>query len=144
MKTFRFFSMVLMAVLLSVGLAACSSDDDDDNGYSTAIVGTWSQQNASGYSMELTFNSDGTCSELTKLESTTAKMRYDGNYKVKGDKLTINWTEKFGWNFLTGKWMNLDTDTETVVITISITNNKMTFLSMEGEEAQTQTVYIKE
>lgn len=144
MKTFRLFGMVLMTVLMSVGFTACSSDDDNDNGYSSAIVETWMQQNASGYSVELTFNSDGTCSELTKLESTSAKMKYNGTYNVKGDKLTIIWTEYLGWNFLTNKWLDLDKDTETVIITISINGNKMTFLSMEGEETQNQTVYIKE
>jgi len=30
-NTFKLIGMVLMAVLVSVGFAACSDDDDDDN-----------------------------------------------------------------------------------------------------------------
>lgn len=143
MKTFRYFGVVLIAILVSVAFTACSSDDDDDNGYSTAIIGTWTEQGTSSYSTEITFNSDGTCSELTTLESTSAKMKYNGSYNVKDNKLTLNWTECLGWNPFSGKWMNLDEEPETVVITITIDGNKMTFVSMEGEETQNQTIYIK-
>jgi len=60
-KTLRFIGMVLMAVLVSVSFAACSSDDDDDNvSGSSSIVGSWKQTNSYGTVITLTFNSNKT------------------------------------------------------------------------------------
>jgi len=47
-KTIRFIGMVLMAVLVSVGFAACS-DDDDDIGNVSNIYGTWEATHNEGW-----------------------------------------------------------------------------------------------
>jgi len=70
MKTFRFFGMVLVTVLLSAGFAACSSDDDDDNNggndgkvsASSVFTGGLPKSVAG---MSLTYNSDGTLARIT-------------------------------------------------------------------------------
>lgn len=136
---------IMMVALLSFGFTSCSSDDDEeDNGYSTSILGSW-QTEDENFSEELSFNANGTCTELLEMKgmSLAAKMRYSGTYNVKGDKLTINWKGYEGWNPLTNRWLDMTDDPETVVITISISGNKLTFLSMEGEKTNSPTVYTK-
>ena len=136
---------IMMVAMLSVGFASCSSDDDEeDNGYSTSILGSW-QTEDENFSTELSFNANGTCTELMEMKgmSIAAKMRYSGTYNVKGDKLTINWKGYEGWNPLTNRWLDMTDDPETVVITISISGNKLTFLSMEGEKTNSPTIYTK-
>lgn len=60
MKTLRYFGVVLMTILLSLGFAACSSDDDDDNASgSTSIVGSW-KQTSDGQLATVTFNANMT------------------------------------------------------------------------------------
>jgi len=64
MKTFRFFGMALLAVLISVNFAACSSDDDPtEEKDETGITGTWKGKfNYGGDDYQiltLTFSSDG-------------------------------------------------------------------------------------
>lgn len=42
MKVIKFFSMALLAIVMSVGFIACSSDDDNDEGGNNAsLVGKW-------------------------------------------------------------------------------------------------------
>lgn len=41
MKTCRLIGMVIIAILVSVNLASCSSDDDDSGSESNSIVGFW-------------------------------------------------------------------------------------------------------
>ena len=69
MKTFRFFGMVVVAILLSLNFIACSDDDDNDYSKGSSLAGTtWkivsvAAQNEEwridfeGYSV--TFKSDG-------------------------------------------------------------------------------------
>lgn len=136
---------IMMVAMLSFGFASCSSDDEEeDYGYSTSILGSW-QTEDENFSTELSFNANGTCTELMEMKdmSLAAKMRYSGTYNVKGDKLTINWKGYEGWNPLTNRWLDMTDDPETVVITISISGNKLTFLSMEGEKTNSPTVYTK-
>ncbi len=137
---------IMMVAMLSLGFISCSSDDDEekDDDYSALILGSWLTEDE--YVSELlSFNANGTCTELTEMKGTSlpAKMRYSGTYNVKGNRLTINWKGYEGWNPLTNRWLDMKDDSETVVITISISGNKLTFLSMEGEEANSPIVYIK-
>jgi len=61
MKTLRFFGMVLLTVLMSVGFTACSSDDDDDASGNASIVGTWKYTDTDDeVALTLTFNSNKT------------------------------------------------------------------------------------
>lgn len=137
---------VMMVAIVSVGFASCSSDDDDekDNGYSTSILGSW-QTDDENFTTEMTFNANGTCTELMEMKGMTlaAKMRYSGTYNVKGNKLTINWKGYEGWNPLTSRWLDMTDAPETVVITISIEGTKLTFLSMEGESSYSPVIYTK-
>ena len=145
MKTLKLFAFYLLMGVASLGFYACSSDDDEeDYGYSTSILGSW-QTEDENFSTELSFNANGTCTELMEMKgmSIAAKMRYSGTYNVKGDKLTINWKGYEGWNPLTNRWLDMTDDPETVVITISISGNKLTFLSMEGEKTNSPTIYTK-
>lgn len=70
MKTIRFSGMALMAILLSVGFTACSSDNDDDNngggnGKASASSVFTGGLPKSVAGMSLTYNSDGTLASIT-------------------------------------------------------------------------------
>lgn len=144
-KSLLHLMTIMMVVMLSFGFSSCSSDDEEeDYGYSSFILGSW-QTEDEYFSTELSFNANGTCNELMEMKgvSLAAKIRYSGTYNVKGDKLTINWKGYEGWDPLTNRWLDMTDDPETVVITISISGNKLTFLSMEGEKTNSPTVYTK-
>lgn len=81
MKVLKFLGMALLAIVMSVGFIACSSDDDNDGGSNnTSLVGKWKSawigENADEKTFDLnntdvdevysyyTFNSDGTGYEL--------------------------------------------------------------------------------
>lgn len=49
-----------MVLAMSVCMVSCGSDDDDKDGGSNAIVGKWTQTNAAGTVITLTFNSNKT------------------------------------------------------------------------------------
>lgn len=68
---------------------------------------------------------------------------YVGSYSVNGSKLTINWEKRRDFNSVSREWSGYTEDKETVVITFSIKDNTMTFLSMEGEAVDTPTYYTK-
>ena len=54
---------IVMVTMLSVGLSSCSRDDDEGSSANipTGLLGTWYKTSgASKYSMNFTFNSDGT------------------------------------------------------------------------------------
>lgn len=139
-KKFLFF---MMAAMVAVGsFTSCSSDDDDNPTNTASIVGTW-VNSSNGAIDEIQYKADGTCNENMTLDNTSAKMRYSGNYNLNGNKLTIHWTTGQGWNPITESWMDLDDPEETVVITISIDGNKLTYLSMEGEEQNEPVVYTR-
>ena len=45
MKIFKFISMALLAIVMSVGFIACSSDDDnEEGGNNTSLVGKWKSE----------------------------------------------------------------------------------------------------
>lgn len=49
MKALKWMGMALLAIVLCVGFAACSSDDDDNNGNGSGLAGTaWKVVNVSG------------------------------------------------------------------------------------------------
>jgi len=113
-KTFRFIGMVLMAVLVSVGFAACSDDDEDDNSIPTAaqlLNTTWrGSGNAwNGYSATVTFNSSSSCT-----------------VKVYDNKGNLDETEtcKYSYNETTGALTCPDYG-----VTGSVRGNKMTLTS---------------
>ena len=61
MKTLRMFGMALLAILMCVNFASCSSDDDEEDAktYAELIIGTWNLVDED-YSGSLTFRTDGT------------------------------------------------------------------------------------
>ena len=95
MKVLKFLSMALLAIVMSVGFIACSSDDDNDGGSNnTSLVGKWKSawigENADEKTFDLnntdvdevysyyTFNSDGTGYELCTM--VLADMKSSGKY----------------------------------------------------------------
>lgn len=141
MKQKIFLLMALMAAAIT--FSACSSDDDDNNANS-AIVGTWYTED-DGYSEEITFQKNGTVSSTTaSLRYSSIRYRDGGTYSLNGNKLTIHWTKWETWDNESSSWRTNGEDDETVVITISISDNKLIFLSMEGEESYTPVVYTRQ
>ena len=59
MKTFRLLGMVLIAILVSVNFASCSSDDEEES-YEKQLIGTWIEVNSPEECRCYTFNSDHT------------------------------------------------------------------------------------
>lgn len=133
---------VMAAIVAVCSFTSCSSDDDDNGSASASVVGTWVNK-ANGTTDEIQFKADGTCLENMTMDKTSARMRYTGNYNLKGNKLTIHWITGQGWNPITESWTELDNSEETVVITVSIEGDKMTFLSMEGEEYNKPIIYTR-
>ena len=60
MKLFKYMSWLLVAMTLSIGLTACSSDDDDDDvsGGKSELVGKWESED-DGYSWGYKLDSNG-------------------------------------------------------------------------------------
>lgn len=91
MKTLRFFGMVLLTVLLSVGFADCSSDDDDDSPISfknmelvagnTAVI-----ENGSG----VTWTSEN--EYIASVSGNTISARRVGTVKISSSKGSFNVT----------------------------------------------------
>lgn len=133
----------MMAAIVAISsFSSCSSDDDNNEVASASIVGTW-VNSANGATDEIQFKADGTCLENMTMDNTSARMRYTGNYNLKGNKLTIHWITGQGWNPITESWIDLDDPEETVIITVRIEGNKMTYLSMEGEEQNEPITYTR-
>ena len=138
------YLLFLLAFLPMVVFTACSSDDDENQ--IPEIIGTWDLDNATGYTQSLTFAPDGAVLEYTTLEGTNAKMEEKGTYSVNKDKLTITWKESRYYNFFSDKWTNfepLEKGAETVVITFTIKDKTLTFVSMEGEATFSPTYYTR-
>jgi len=153
-KTFRFIGMALMAVLMSVGLAACSSDDDDISDISN-IYGTWEKTHSEGWDkvngeIEDKWNSDLSnqdefdqylerfvFSENGKLSiyyKEGSKWYSDGtyNYTISGNKLYIE---------------DYDSDDERSVMTIKTLSESVLVLegsSSETEDGEKYESYMKE
>lgn len=119
MKAFRFYGMVLLTILMSVGFAACSSDDDgnDDNNDKTNVpnlYGLWERSSSEmklittkgitditeDGSWRLRFSEDGTVTKFYTYSGpcvagegcnseTSYKRGNTYNYSLKGDKLYI-------------------------------------------------------
>lgn len=135
------FLIVTMIAVLST-FTSCSSDDDDKNPLEASIIGTWVNSD-NGITEQIQYKADGSCIETISLNESSMTMRDTGNYRLDGNKLTIHWATSQGWNPITESWIDLDDPEETVVITISIDGNKLTYLSMEGEEKNNPVVFIR-
>ena len=103
MKTLRFIGMAIIAVIMSVNFAACSSDDDDENKSDSPLVGTWMMtksikdghtripgQNGFDSGLGLVFSANGTFYNLVENEKAE-----DGKYSYdeKGNALTLIYTD---------------------------------------------------
>lgn len=89
MKTFRLIGIAIMAILISVNFASCSSDDDEEetNSEYKALLGSWQMSEQDGdilVTSSFIFNSNGTYS-FTYAENGdsdevyTGKFTYDAN-----------------------------------------------------------------
>lgn len=126
-------SLFLIGLLLSfISFSACSSSDDK---ISSPIVGTWTTSDVMETS-EITFNSNGTATENRTLKRNGAMREYVGTYGVVNNKLTINWKKYRDFNSVSREWSNYTNDEETVIITFSIKDDVLIFLSMDGEKEQ--------
>lgn len=131
-----------MAAVVCIGLSACSSDDDDKDNSPSSIVGTW-VHSEDGDTETIEFKKDGTVTDVDSYGS--SRDRSTGTYRLNGNKLIINWTKWEEWNSQTNSWeVDEDEEPETVVITIKIEGNKLTLLSMEGEEDYESVVYTRQ
>lgn len=54
----KFFSTMLMLLMVSVSMVSCSNDDDEPTNSSKSIVGTWEQINDYGTKIDITFRSN--------------------------------------------------------------------------------------
>ncbi len=79
MKTLRFIGMAIIAVIVSVNFAACSSNDDEDN-FESSLIGTWIEVDEEEEQRCYTFNSDHTV------------ICWANNYGVEGEKNTLTWS----------------------------------------------------
>lgn len=138
MKQKIYLLMLLFVAVFTLG--SCSSDDDENETTGASIVGTWIDENDTSDG-GLQFLSDGTCYDYFFLPDLSARMRYVGRYTLNGNKLTIHWTKYQTWNQLINSWIDVDTDSEIVVITVKITKTTLTFISMEGEDYNSPVVY---
>ena len=89
MKAFRLIGIAIMAILISVNFASCSSDDDEEetNSEYKALLGSWQMSEQDGdilVTSSFIFNSNGTYS-FTYAENGdsdevyTGKFTYDAN-----------------------------------------------------------------
>lgn len=137
------FILLMTLIAAVITFSACSSDDDDKASSNSPIVGTWYGEDG-GYATEFLFTSGGAVTATeTKLSVPTSRVRDTGTYRLNGNKLTIRWTKFEIWNNFTQKWVTDDEEVETVVLTIGINGNKLTFYSMEGEEDGDPIVYTR-
>ena len=135
------YLLFLLAFLPMVVFTACSSDDND-NVVNSPIVGTWTTSNITE-TTELAFNANGSVIENSTLKRNGAIREYTGSYSVDNDKLTINWEKYRDFNSVSREWSDYTTDRETVVITFTIKDKTLTFVSMEGEATFSPTYYTR-
>ncbi len=70
MKTFRLIGIAIMAILISVNFASCSSDDDEEeetNNEYKALLGSWQMSEQDGdilVTSSFIFNSNGLIASL--------------------------------------------------------------------------------
>lgn len=103
MKTLRFIGMAIIAVIMGVNFAACSSDDNDENESNSPLVGTWIMtksikdgytcipgQNGFDSGLGLVFSANGIFYNLVENEKAE-----DGKYSYdkKGNILTLIYTD---------------------------------------------------
>ena len=131
----------MLAFLPMTLFTACSSDDND-NVVNSPIVGTWTTSNITE-TTELAFNANGSVIENSTLKRNGAIREYIGSYSVNNDKLTINWEKYRDFNSVSREWSDYTTDRETVVITFTIKDKTLTFVSMEGEATFSPTYYTR-
>ncbi len=118
-NTFRIIGMAMMAVFLSLSLAACGSDDEpsDPETHDKNLVGTW----VSSYETE------------DYVESTTVEFKANGSFRLDFYYKDDEETEK-GW--VKGNW-----ETEEGLIHVSITGSSD---NMGYDEVEfTSSYYIK-
>lgn len=83
--------VMLMCVLMSLSLTACSSDDDGDPGDTSAVVGLWRGSDYDHFYSNVTirFDSDGTgYATIEHVGAYVTVSRATFTYKVKGKKVT--------------------------------------------------------
>lgn len=129
MKTLRFFGMVLVTVLLSVGFAACSSNDEN-NSSSSDLIGKWICTSST-----FTPNENGR-------DPDNYYEREDGSYKygygiavgegldfLSGGKcLELDGSEsEMTWTLSSGKLSIIEGDDDRFIGTYTISGDELTF-----------------
>ncbi len=93
MKLYRFFSMLLMATIMCLGVVGCSDDDDNNTGgtinYSTLLPGHWENTNTSDDIYEtlgINYKGAGTISFYNLVDQEYGVMAY-GTYTLNSNKI---------------------------------------------------------
>lgn len=85
MKLFKYMSWLLVAMTLTIGLAACSNDDDDDDvsGGKSELVGKWERED-SYIAFKLDANGKGYLIEYPYVDEP-----FDITWKYKNNRLIL-------------------------------------------------------
>lgn len=110
MKTLRMFGMALLAILMCVNFASCSSDDDEEDAktYAELIIGTWNLVDED-YSGSLTFRTDGTGT------ATENSWSDPFTWKLSGSTITFTMPNEDGTNDVWDETIKELTDTKLVL-----------------------------
>ncbi len=123
MKIFKYMSWLLVAMTLSIGLTACSSDDDDDDvsGGKSELVGKWESEDGGwGY----------------KLDSNGKGYGFEGDYGKVYDRWNITW--KYNNNRLIFTEV-VDNDIE--VLHVTYMDDDIMMFYWEDDEDDTDVLY---
>lgn len=98
-KTFRIIGMAMMAVLLSLSLAACGSDNEpaDPETHDPNLIGTWVHEDSGDYwseKTEVTFKKNGRWELQESYWDEDGKEKYwsKGNWETAGNTLYLEQT----------------------------------------------------
>ncbi len=118
MKYFKYLTVMIFAVMLSV---SCGSDDSSSDASSSALIGIWgitATEEGMEINVKVTFNSDKSGKIVTA--ST-----------FEGETYTEN--ESFTWNTSGNKLTISSSGEPDEVLTYSISGNKLTITDEDGE-----------
>lgn len=92
MRTFRLLGMALIAILVSVNFASCSSDDDEENNASR-LIGTWYEINSEEEQICFSFKSDYTGYTWANHYGESESNKYKFTWKATDTEITIEFKD---------------------------------------------------